>query len=358
MQLNLSFSSNMCLRTLCPSLFLVFLFLLAACNKNNYAYKTAYQFKSTTGAPDYTQLAYWAAHPWKTDLADSVPKPLLRNYNNDSAVDVFFIHPTTFTSKSDTAWNATIDDAKLNAKTDYSSILYQASAFNQNSRVFAPRYRQAHYRCFFTTAPEATAAFDLAYNDIKKAFTYYITHYNNGRPIIIAAHSQGTVHAGRLLREFFEGKPLQHQLVCAYLIGMPIPNTYFTTLPSCKDSLATGCFVGWRSFKKGYTDKEFVAKEQFKSIVVNPLNWTQDSLLVPSSFNIGGVLKNFNKVKPRVTNAQVHGNVLWVRKPRFFGNFLLTTKNYHIADINLFYSNIRQNMASRVRQYFLRSKNP
>ena len=41
-----------------------------------------------------------------------------------------------------------LNDQSLNAKTDYSTILYQASAFNEY-RVFAPRYRQAHLRSYY-----------------------------------------------------------------------------------------------------------------------------------------------------------------------------------------------------------------
>src|SRR5439155_1242121 len=102
----------------------------------------------------------------------------------------------------------------------------------------------------------------------------YLQHYNNGRPIIIASHSQGTLHAGRLLKEYFDGKILHNKLVCAYIIGMPIPQNYFTTLQPCKDSLSTGCFVGWRTYREGYTDTLFVAKEKIKSYVTNPLTWT------------------------------------------------------------------------------------
>jgi hypothetical protein len=44
---------------------------------------------------------------------------------------------------------------------------------------------------------------------VKTAFLYYLQHYNNGRPIIIASHSQGATHGKRLLKEFFDGKELQ-----------------------------------------------------------------------------------------------------------------------------------------------------
>jgi hypothetical protein len=49
-----------------------------------------------------------------------------------------------------------------------------------------------------------------------------------------------------------------------------------------------------------------------------------------------------------VVDAQVHENILWVSKPKFFGNFLIKSDNYHIGDINLFYNNIRQNVKTRI----------
>ncbi len=55
--------------------------------------------------------------------------------------------------------------------------------------------------------------------------------------------------------------------------------------------------------------------------------------------NKGGTLRDSIKVIPGLVHAQVRGNVLWVNKPRFFGNVFLTIKNYHVVDYNLFYIN-------------------
>ncbi len=326
-------------------IFLVFIF---SCSKHYYIVpKEKYQFHSDNGAPDYSNLSFWAAHPYKIDPSDSTPNCLSKR--KDSVADVFFLYPTSLTSKTDTSWNARIDDATLNFKTDYSSILYQASVFNESARIFAPRYRQAHYRSFFMKSDEVSPYFDTAYTDIKKAFEYYLKNWNNGRPIIIASHSQGTVHAARLIKEYFENKPLYQKLVCAYLIGMPIKTDYFNTIPTCKDPTSTGCVVSWRTYKKGYTDK-YLKKENYKTVVVNPVTWNIDTSYVRAKNNIGSILKSFNK-KSKGVSTQIHGNVLWTSKPKFFGNFLLTKKNYHIADINLFYFNIRDNVKNRITAY-------
>ena len=160
--------------------FICFLVILgfSACSDKYKPYRSHYTFKSDTGIPDYSNLDYWAAHPGKKDPADSVPAPL-RNENRDTLVDVFFIHPTTFTDKKAASQsNATIDDAAINAKTDYSTILLQGSTFNQYGRVFAPRYRQAHIGNFYSNdSVAASRAFTLAYQDVRTAFLYYLEHY-------------------------------------------------------------------------------------------------------------------------------------------------------------------------------------
>jgi len=166
-------------------------------------------------APDYHNLDFWASHPAKVDSADAVPAQSdLINLQEFVDVDVFFIHPTTLMKNSKKNWNAFLDNHKLNKKTDKTTIKYQASIFNESCKVYAPRYRQAHYRSYKAITkdnknPKVKKAFEMAYADVKAAFQHYLENYNNGRPIVIASHSQGTTHSMKLLKEFFDGKPLQ-----------------------------------------------------------------------------------------------------------------------------------------------------
>jgi hypothetical protein len=297
--------------------------------------------------PDYSNLSDWAAHPWKKDPSDSVPKELQYNYSIDSTVDVFFLHPTSLTDMKDDRWNAPINDTAINIKTDYGSILYQASAFNEY-RVFAPRYRQANLRCYYTKdTVAALKAFDLAYQDIKAAFQFYLQNHNNNRPIVIAAHSQGSTHAQRLLKEFFENTALKNKLVAAYVIGMYIPNTYFTSLKMCKDSVETACMCGWRTYKKGYKPP-FVIKENGTGLITNPLTGSTSLEKADYSLNKGSVLTKFNKINKQLTNAQIKDGILWIDRLKMPGGFLVRRKNFHVGDINLFYMNIREDVKRRV----------
>lgn len=296
-------------------------------------------------------MNYWAAHPWKWDPSDSIPAPL-KNEILDSLADVFFIHPTTFTDKKDEhIANAQIDDAYINAKTDYSSILFQASVFNVSCRVFAPRYRQAHIQNFFSKdSVKSKAAFAIAYADIKSAFEYYLLHYNHGRPIIIAGHSQGALMAEKLLHDYFENKPLEKQLVAAYIIGWPVPKTYFKDLPMCSDSSQTGCICSWRTLRKNYVPS-YLKNENGNAWVTNPLSWTMNEDFVSRKMNKGSVLTKFNKVYKRTADAQIQNGLLYTRRPKFPWSFLFFTKNYHVGDINLYYINMRENVKTRIASF-------
>jgi hypothetical protein len=327
----------------------LFVIVYAGCTPKYQRFISNYQFSNPRGVPDYSNFNYWAAHPDKYDPSDSIPAAIKKFYKTDTTSDVFFIHPTTFTDAADEKWNAEIDDASLNAKTDYSTILFQGSVFNE-SRVFAPRYRQANLKAYFTAdSIQAGKAFDLAYEDVRTAFQYYLDHFNHGRPIIIAAHSQGSTHAVRLLQEYFDHKPLADKLIVAYVIGMNIPLASFTELKPCTDSAATGCFCGWRTFRRGH--EPYFAEKYKTSVVTNPLTWNLTEEYAGNHLNQGAVLRNFNKLYENATDAQIHGYILWSDRPKFPGSFLYRANNYHIGDINLFYMNIRNNVRARISSY-------
>jgi len=335
--------------------FSIISFFLFSCKPSYEIHKKEYQQAASLisdGVPDYSSLYYWSAHPEKKDPSDSTPSTIM-SPRKALLADVFFIHPTTLTDKQSEGilWNAKFNDADINLKTDYTSMLYQASVFNGSCRVFAPRYRQAHIFSFRTKdTAEALAAFQLAYADVRSAFLYYLKNENNGRPIIVASHSQGTLHARMLLKEFFDGKELKKQLVCAYLLGLALPASELQYINVCENEKETGCCVGWRTFRKGYVP-EYIQNEKEKTSVVNPLSWTTDTLRKPRSMNEAAVLFRFNKPYPKTNGAQISGNVLWIEKPRFPFSFIDRRKNYHAGDINLFYMNIRNNVAARIAAY-------
>ena len=322
--------------------------------------------------PDYSDTSFWAATPSRQNTSDRIPA-FLKDEKTDKKADVFFIHPTTFigiANETDIlepganrmeivdklkalSWNADLTDTVVNNRTDHMTILYQASVFNASCRVFAPRYRQANIKAFFVPgSPEAKKALDLAYSDIKKAFEYYLQNENQGRPIIIASHSQGSIHAIRLLQEFFDGTMLQHQLVCAYIIGHQIQVGSFKHIPVGDTPDATSCFVGWRSYRKGEIPHQ-VKMEEGNSVCVNPLTWTISTQWASESLNEGS-LYGFNHSIPHAVGAGIEpdSKILWISLPDEFGDKIKQLKNLHVYDYNLFWMNIRENVRLRIDAYF------
>lgn len=305
-------------------------------------------------ATDYSKQENWAALPTMQDNADWTPEGL-KDEQANAQVDVFFIHPTT--DVTGFKGNASIDNKAINRQTDNFPIKYQASVFNGSCRIYAPRYRQAALHNFFTkNSDRSQEAFDTAYADVKAAFEYYLKYYNNGRPIIIAGHSQGSKHAQRLLREFFDGTPLQKQLVEAYIIGFPTHENNFQFLKVSQSPEETGGYISYSTFGQDSKIAEIVP-EYNGAVSVNPLNWTTERVFVSGNENKGSLSRKSESIIHTVFGAKNGNGILEIQKPQEGGFVPMVMKNYHLFDYSLFYMNIRENVALRIRKYLESTKN-
>ena len=299
-------------------------------------------------ATDYAKQENWAALPTMQDNADWTPKGL-QNLQDSAKADVFFIHPTT--DVTGFKGNAAIDDKSINRQTDNFPIKYQASVFNESCKVYAPRYQQAALNNFFSKNSERSQeAFDIAYKDVKAAFEYYLKNYNNGRPIIIAGHSQGSKHAQRLLREFFDGQSLQKQLVQAYIIGFPTFENQFQFLKVSESADAFGGYISYSTFGQD-TKIATVVPEYTNAVSVNPLNWSTEKVFVSGAENTGSLSKKSDEIINTVFGAKNTNGILEIQKPQEGGFIPMVMKNYHLYDYSLFYMNIRENVALRIKKY-------
>jgi hypothetical protein len=375
------------------------LFIAFGADAQHYTIPTRFHESPIPPAPNYSLQENWSALPFRKDFGDLVPNGYTDNQAN-AEVDVFYIHPTLYNEKPTTIykWNHDLHDAKLNKEIDEVATKFQGTAFNGAGKLYVPRYRQAHYSVFLTPhLDDKQAALNVAYSDIDAAFTYYLENYNHGRPFIIASHSQGTIHAARLLKYRIIGTNLQQQLVVAYLPGMAVPKDSLPGLPVCQEPNSIGCFTSWSTYERGYIPATY-NNALARAVCVNPITWKfDDSLTVSISQNStpavgakntldsnfvqhtnsidqnttvnsdpplprrgyycskemhrGAVLKPFGKVYPQISDAQVFGGLLWITKPKFPGAFLYRTSNFHSGDINLFYIDIRENAILRAKTF-------
>ena len=180
---------------------------------------------------------------------------------------------------------------------------------------------------------------------------HFIENYNEGRPFIIASHSQGTTHGIRLIRDVVDkNEELSNRMSVAYLVGMGVLKNEFQNIMPCEKPEEYGCFNSWRTYRKGHEPPPFYEHGE-KFAVINPLTWDVDEPYGDKSLHNGAVLRRFNKVFYEILDAESSEGMLWVSRPKFPMSFLLTRKNYHVADYNFFYYNIQENAIDRTNAF-------
>ena len=297
-------------------------------------------------APDYQKEKYWAVLPTKyTKELTSFLKDSLHRLE----ADVFYVYPTLFTNYRDPRWNVSTTDHEQNAKVLNTAVNFQASAWVTSGKLYVPFYRQAHLRSYSNLENGGKEALLLAYEDVKAAFELYLNKYNQGRPIIIAGHSQGTTHCRLLLKDFFDNKPLQTQLIAAYIPGIGIEKDEYKTIPVMTNPTETGGFVSWNTYKRNRFPKKF--DQWYKNKVTsNPITWDSTSTSERNAHQ--GFLYRNGKIYDNALKVQIINGLVWTTLPRFPHRlFAIFKKSYHVGDINLFWVDIKKNAELRVKSY-------
>jgi hypothetical protein len=299
-------------------------------------------------APDYSLPDSWACLPSKHNASDTVPlNSGLKDMQKSASVDVFYIYPTLDFSGAN--WNADIHNKKLNKRIERTAIRFQASVFNGACKVYAPRYKQGTLASFYdkTGTGSGSKALELAYADVRAAFKYYIKNYNNGRPFIVAGHSQGTLMAYKLLQEFVDTTNLRKQLVAAYLIGYHVERNFFKNLKPSDSADQTGCYVVWNTVPIGGENTSL--SRFFSGVCINPLTWKMDTNFVEARYDLGSLNHKF-KIDTAEVGTEIRKGVLCISPPKNRGYKTFGT-GYHIYDYSFFYMNIRKNVSQRVDEY-------
>ena len=221
--------------------------------------------------PNYSDKDSWAVLP--ENIPDEIS--IFNIDENKKEADVFYIYPTLIDSKNQGEWNSDIWNEDIRNDVINRPVKYQASAWLDAGNLYVPYYRQAHIRVFNDKfRVDGDKALNLAYNDIKEAFTYYLENFNNDKPFIIASHSQGTVHAKRLIAEFIDGKELQKKLIAAYLVGIKVFKDEFKNIKPMNSANETGGFVTWNTFKFNKYPRKDNYENWFKGgVTTNTITW-------------------------------------------------------------------------------------
>ncbi|MEO1262738.1 MAG: DUF3089 domain-containing protein [Bacteroidota bacterium] len=345
---------------------------------------------------DYTSLDGWAAHPDKKSKAlFTVPGESLAD---KPMADVFFIHPTMYFGQDN--WNQRPGQYPSTELVDEMIMPAQASVFNGSCRVFAPRFRQATFYVFLKADQNSGQALQVAFEDVVRAFRHYLQQENQGRPFFIAGHSQGALHATRLLEEVIDPDPqLVKQMVAAYPVGFQFPMDKFSrTIKNIRPSATPTdlhSIVSWDTFggntnpknpvdrtRHFYKDKnQWELRYKKKNFGINPITFSDAPGLVPDSQHLGAVHVLYDKpmrydawwregkidvesvglAAPKLAevSAELRPNrFVYISEPkhREFKMAMLPGKNYHNYDYSLFYMNFRKNIEQRLNAYLMKNE--
>lgn len=305
-------------------------------------------------APAYDEPKDWACLPGRADACDTVPIDTLSDQQATARADVFFVYPTLFKDKSQ--WNASIADVDHRKALASTTLMHQASVFNGAAKVYVPYYRQMTLYGFWADSLNKQKALDLAYEDVKRAFLYYMKHYNQGRPFFIAGHSQGSYMAMRLINDVLPTHAeWRTRLVAAYIVGWAVPNGKITAIPVCSTASQTQCFISWNTYAWGYLPEGKYSHMPASPVGVNPLLWTTDTTYAPYTLNKGGVGRKYRNIYPAITDARLHQGYLWIHKDQLPG-LAKWMNRFHAGDYNLFWMNVRTNVGVRLSAWHKKHK--
>ena len=335
------------------TLIAIMAFALSGC-----AETTAASAAGAGKAPDYSRKECWLQLPKIT-----------------KDVDTFYIYATSYYESSFKAGApdcAPLDNREMieGAQGEY---ITNASVYEASTNVFVPYYRQAGM-CFAGKIAEKTGNIDAAisgipYRDLTAALDCYFENQNNGRPFIIAGHSQGSSMVKFILKNYFREHPEYYRrMVAAYVIGFSVTKDDLAQYPHLKFATGesdTGVIISWNTEgPKNVKENARNAVVLPNAISINPLNWKLDETYAPASENLGSFMPNEKLRRCEITDVGADAQVVLARgviltnakwdhpaAPEFFG-----PQSYHEDDYTFYYNNLKANVAKRIAAYQSRAK--
>ncbi len=295
------------------------------------------------------------------DYADSGNWVYMGTEDGETKVDVFFIAPSAFGGKEGAY---IMDLANEKGRSNFiGTINMEKGIYDDDTRFYAPFYRQVGYQVYGLPEEEAEPLKQKAYADVKDAFAYYMDNLNDGRPIILAGFSQGADMAIRLMKDFFDDKSLQDQLVACYAIGWRLTEEETGEWPFLRPAEGekdTGVIICFNS-EAEEVKTSLIIPEGTKSYAINPLNWKTDGEKAGKDLNAGACFTDYegtikNEI-PALTGAYLDENrgALKVTDidPEEYNSSLPIFEPgvYHIYDYQFFYRNLENNVRDRIQAY-------
>jgi hypothetical protein len=252
-----------------------------------------------------------------------------------------------------------------------------AAAFETVGNIYAPYNRQvdSQYKSTLPIPQQLSLEAGTPTSDAVSAFDYYIKNLNDGRPFILAGHSQGSNLIANLLSGYMKQHPdLYKRMIAAYVVGFSITGEYLTQNPQLEFATGpddTGVIISYNT--EAPVMKVTNPVTMPGGIAMNPLTWTTSEASASVTQSVGGIEVDAktgeavvdasgNPVKvQKYADAQVNTQrgvvICTTPDPNQFapGNSAVAAGIYHLYDYPLYFFDIRANAENRVAHFL--SKN-
>lgn len=277
--------------------------------------------------------------------------------DRQSQADVFYIISTEtgdYTLDDVPYYHADTYNDSLRAPL-YSEMLGVDTLVSGRLNYYAPYYRQCSLQSFGNDSLMA-ARYPIALDDVRRAFKHYLSHYNQGRPFILAGFSQGAMIMLQLLQEMDEAT--FQRLIAAYAIGVSISKDQLASphiIPAtgAADTGVTICYNSVRDARNAISrigDNNVVA--------INPVNWRTDATPVTFMTEPSPLLPVDQQQKDTLTVHLDQASHLLFVEGYTATDYMLPLfgmeGNYHTREIWLYRDQLRENMALRATTFLNR----
>lgn len=282
-------------------------------------------------APDYTDPLMWH---------------IIKNDTDGSGADVFYI-PSTWEFDWTTADGAIChyaDPSRADHRADMSiEIEGVADYMADGNDFYSPFYRHITLDSWATLNEDTISRryHDVAFQDVRAAFTLYLNEYNADRPFILAGFSQGGKSVVELLKTLDENT--RGRMVAAYVMGYKVTPDDIASHPyitAATDSIDTGTVICYNSVSDVKYTKPVVAAPN--AICINPVNWKTDATPAVLDDTITVTLD------PRA-NVLVVAGYDGSSLPNILD--ILNTGDYHGAEPWLYSECLRKNFHQRINAW-------
>lgn len=277
----------------------------------------------------------------------------------EKPADLFILCPTVDTRDE---YNMSLSDSETK-KNFLGALNMERGIYEDNTRMYAPYYRQAALKVYDMPADERDKYIEIAYRDVSAAFAYYLKHENNNRPIILAGFSQGADMCYRLLQEYFADKKLYGRLVAVYAIGWPCTDSMtekYSQIKPASSEKDIGVVISFECESPNLTSTH-IYPAGIKAHAINPLNWKTDSTPADKSMNPGACFTdyggNITKEIANLCGAYIDSDrgVLKIPdlKEEDYPPVIPSFKQgmYHVYDYMFFFRSLQENVKTRIDSF-------